>query len=290
MPVYNCAEHLAEAIESILNQTYSNFELIIINDSSTDNSEQIIKSYDDRRIRYFENSENKGIVASLNSLLGKCKGNLIARMDGDDIAHAERIERQVQFFENNDDVGLISSWYVKEDSVNSRVKIIRKHTDDKHIKFHMMFRNQFLHPGIMMKANLLRKLRYHDVSTCEDYDLWARALKHCRVANVPVVLMKYRWHGKNVSLINNSAMRKSMAYIISNLLTEYGIEHSEQELLLQLMISLAFNKEQLTTLGKVDLMRSWLNKLTNSQSLNRRFGQQFVDEEIRTYKKMYDFE
>jgi hypothetical protein len=154
----------------------------------------------------------------------------------------------------------------------------------------MLFRNQFIHPGVMMRAKLLKALRYHNVPTCEDYDLWTRAMKHCKVANCPDVLMLYRWHGKNISIVNQPSLRKSMIGIISRMLTEYMVDHDNDELLLQVMIALGINKTQLIILGKMESMDSWLNKLSSNNSLKNRFGEQFIAREIYEYKKLYEFD
>lgn len=289
MPVYNCEKYVKEAISSILNQTHTNFELLIIDDNSTDSTVNIIKSFSDKRIRFFSNSTNNGIVKTLNAAIHLCKGDLIARMDGDDVSHHERIERQVGMFKENPQIGLVSCWYVIRDTINGKSKIVRRYTTDEEIRFHMLFRNQFVHPGVMMRAEVMKKLRYNDVQTCEDYDLWARSLKYCKVANCSEILLLYRWHGDNISYKNKAMLRKSMIFIISNLLTEYNIDHTEQELLLQTLIALGIKKDQLITLEKMDAMERWLSKLSASPALNDLFGSQLVLKEIKYYKNLYNF-
>jgi glycosyltransferase involved in cell wall biosynthesis len=289
MPIYNCEAFVQEAIESILQQTYTNFELIIINDNSTDRTGTIARSFKDQRIRYFQNNVNKGVTATLNIALRHCRGSLIARMDGDDISHRRRLERQVDFLSKNLEVGLVSCRYLVDDTLNEKTNLVSRHLDDSRIRFHMLFRNQFVHPGVMMRASVMKKLSYHEIPTCEDYDLWSRALDHCKVANCSETLLVYRWHGSNVSIVNQAAMRKSMLYIISALLTNYGIEHSQEELLLQSMIALGFNKAQLSLLKKTQEMEAWLRKLSGSSALIDKFGARFVEEEIKEYKQIYEF-
>ncbi|HJY11475.1 MAG TPA: glycosyltransferase, partial [Flavobacterium sp.] len=290
MPVYNCENFIAASVQSILDQTHTNFELIIIDDKSTDRTVEIISSFRDKRIKFFLNKKNIGITATLNAHLRYCKGTLTARMDGDDIAYAQRIERQVGFLEKNKQIDLLGSYYIIKKSGNIDNIIVRRQTDDKKIRFHMLFRNQFLHPAVMIKTKLLHQLRYRDVSTCEDYDLWARCLKYARVANCPEILMIYRWHGQNVSIINQPALRKSIILIISELLNEYEVEHTQEELLLQTMIALGFEKEHLSILNKLEPMALWLNKLRSSEALNRRFGTSFLNNEIREYFDLYEFD
>ena len=111
MPVYNGEMYLREAIDSILHQTFTDFEFLIINDGSTDNSETIILSYDDSRIRYEKNDSNLKLIATLNKGIELAKGKYIVRMDADDISIPDRIEKQVAFLEKNPDVGICGSWF-----------------------------------------------------------------------------------------------------------------------------------------------------------------------------------
>ena len=109
MPVYNGALYLREAIDSILSQTHTNLELIIINDGSNDNSEEIILSYEDNRIRYIINEKNSGICVTLNKGLDIAKGKYIARMDCDDISCPERLQMQIEYMEQNPSIGVLGS-------------------------------------------------------------------------------------------------------------------------------------------------------------------------------------
>lgn len=289
MPVYNGERYLREAIESILCQTYPYFEFLIVNDNSTDSSEAIIRSYADDRIRYLKNDANLGITKTLNNTIPKCQGKLIARMDCDDIAHRERIEKQVAFFKKNLDVAMLGCWYVVRNTYTHKDSIVKRRTDDDEIRFHMLFRNQFLHPGIMIRTNVLKKMYYQDVSTCEDYDLFVRIMHKYKVANLPEILMLYRWHGNNISLVNQPQLRRSMIDIISRLLTKYEVDHTPDELLLQVMVALALPKEHFIQSGKIQPLRSWFDKLCTSRSMIRRFGKEQLQSGIAEYHKIYEF-
>ncbi len=287
MPVYNCELYIEEAIQSILFQTFSDFELIIIDDCSEDQTGKIIKSFKDDRIRHFRNKSNKGIIKTLNDSIKHCNGIYIARMDGDDIAQFTRIEKQFHFLRQNPEYGLVGCWYIIRNNFNSRNLVVKRQILDEKIKFHIFFRNQFLHPGIMIRKNLLKKFKYHDVSTCEDYDLWVRLIKHCKVANLPEVLMVYRWHGENISIKNQQSLRRSMIDIISRLLNEYGIEHTHEELLLQVMVALALPREHFIKSGKITQLAAWFQKICDSESLKLRFGEQQVLNGMIEYKQLY---
>lgn len=111
MPCYNCSKYIKQSIDSILNQTYTNFELIIIDDGSTDNSVEVIKEFSDKRIKLFENITNQGIVYSRNRAVENSKGKYIAILDSDDIAYPTRIEKQLNFMESNPDFAMTGTWF-----------------------------------------------------------------------------------------------------------------------------------------------------------------------------------
>jgi len=289
MPVYNGERYLREAMESILCQTYPYFEFLIVNDNSSDSSEAIIQSYTDDRIRYLKNEKNLGITKTLNNTIPECRGKLIARMDCDDIAHRERIEKQVAFLKKNLDVAMVGCWYTVRNTYTHKDSIVKRYTDDEAIRLHMLFRNQFLHPGIMIRTGVLKKMCYQDVSTCEDYDLFVRVMHKYKVANLPEILMLYRWHGTNISLVNQPQLRRSMIDIISRLLTKYEVEHTSDELLLQVMVALALPKEHFIQSGKIQLLHKWFEKLCTSKSMVRRFGKEQLQSGIAEYYKIYEY-
>lgn len=195
MPVYNTKEeYLREAIESILNQTYSNFEFIIINDGSTNNAEEVILSYKDKRIKYIKQT-NKGVAAALNYGFDIAQGEYIARMDSDDISVAYRFEKQVSFLNKHKDTAIIGAWHQ-----NFPKKHLCK--PPKEVKILDLFRSNLVsHPTIMLRKSEFNKyqLRYDLSMTCEDYDLWIRTVKILKFCNLQEVLLFYRVNGQNIS-------------------------------------------------------------------------------------------
>ena len=131
MPVYNAERHLSESIKSILNQSFSEFEFLIINDGSSDGSREIIKSFNDSRIVLHDNNRNFGLTKSLNIGLNLAKGRYIARMDADDISYQNRLEKQYQFMENNPDIGFCGTWYKK---IGDSSKILKTPINPEKIK------------------------------------------------------------------------------------------------------------------------------------------------------------
>jgi len=204
MSVYNCKYFLREAIESVLNQSYHDFEFIIIDDGSDDESKKIISSYPDNRIRFVVNEKNIGLARSLNKGIKLSKGKYIMRMDGDDVSLPYRIESLVSFLENNPQIGLCGSWVKSFGTRKNQVwKYPRHHSE---IKSRLIFDPPFAHPAIMFRKEVLdqNQLQYDEsLNTAQDYDLWTRMVDLTQTANLDKVLLKYRIHGQSVTMKTN---------------------------------------------------------------------------------------
>ncbi len=208
MPVYNCALYLVEAVESILNQTFTDFELIILDDCSTDNSADIAKSFTDKRIIYHRNDTNLGLANNLNVGLRMAKGKYIARMDGDDISLPERFQTQIDFLESHPDIDLCSCGLQMFGTENT---IWVRESDPEAVKITMMFYSPVLHATSVWRKDSFEKHQlYYDQETfpAEDYDLWSRAIFYCRLVNIPQVLYKYRIHGIQVTKTDDRVAQK----------------------------------------------------------------------------------
>lgn len=203
MPVYNAEKYLPEAIESILNQTYTNFEFLIFDDASTDKSFSIIENYalEDRRIICTKSKQNMGYVKHLNQGIKMAKGKYIARMDADDISCKRRLEKQIDFIECHLDVGVCGSWY--KPLINRKeVNIAKLPTNHDDIIARLLWASPFAHPTIMMRKNILDKFNYlynEAYLPAEDYDLWVRLSAVTKFANLPEPLLIYRIHEGQVS-------------------------------------------------------------------------------------------
>lgn len=205
MSCYNGEEFIAESIDSVLSQTFTNFELIIINDGSTDKSSSIIKSYDDSRIVFLDFDINKGLIDCLNVGIVKANGKYIARFDADDICYSDRIERQVQFLECNDDVAVVGTYanVIDENGVLSGVSM-KPELDDADIRAASCFYCRFIHPSVMIRRSILidNELRYsHNAIHSEDYALWSEIAQYGKLANIPFFGIKYREHSSNISKV-----------------------------------------------------------------------------------------
>jgi glycosyltransferase involved in cell wall biosynthesis len=199
MAVYNGEKYLREAIDSILNQTFTDFEFLIVNDGSTDSTENIILSYTDVRIRYIKNEENLKLIATLNKGLDLAQGKYIARMDADDISLPERLEKQVAFMEKNPNIGLLGTWVRNIGGVNDYD--ITFNSGHRNIRFELFFHNYFHHPSVMLRTEILRNynLYFPNVLHAEDYAFWINLSNYTEFEILPVFLLHYRSHGDNIS-------------------------------------------------------------------------------------------
>jgi glycosyltransferase involved in cell wall biosynthesis len=198
MPVYNCELYIREAVDSILNQTFTDFEFLIIDDASTDETVTIIKTYNDSRIQLIQKPANSGYTNSLNHGLKIAKGKYIARMDGDDISLPERFEKQVNFLDANPNILLCGSWF----NVIGTDVIIRLPENFEAIKLALLRKSCIAHPSVMMRNNKLHQFNiFYDVKTepAEDYDLWVRLSAIGELYNLPEVLLDYRVHNSQVT-------------------------------------------------------------------------------------------
>ncbi len=205
LPVYNCEEHICEAIESILSQTFSDFELIIIDDGSTDKTLKNVQAIanGDERIRLITRP-NRGLVASLNQGIDIARGVWIARMDADDIALPNRFERQLEWLLQTS-AQMCGSWVRRFGSSDKRV--VRLPQSDEAIKVEMLFSCPFAHPTMMIKTSILQAMKYDSKwNSVEDYELWTRAaIAGTIMTNVPEVLLLYRVHKSQISTVNSHA-------------------------------------------------------------------------------------
>lgn len=267
MPAYNAAKYLREAIDSILSQTFTDFEFIIINDGSSDLSKQIIQSYTDSRIVYIENEQNSGICVTLNKGLDAARGRYIVRMDSDDIALPHRLAIQVDYMDKNPNVGvagcMVERFYdddiLKHDFPPSE-------TDFYQCKADLLLSTCVAHPATIIRKSILDKhnLRYDDFFRgMEDYHLWWRMARHTFITNIPRVLLKYRIHKEQVTQIPLTEEFISRHKIfISQRLTDLGINPSTPDIdaILQYEISTSsFDDKALETL--VQCLRKILKQI-----------------------------
>jgi glycosyltransferase involved in cell wall biosynthesis len=204
LPAYNCAAYLQEAVQSILNQTFSNFELVIINDGSTDNTESIILSFTDNRIVYVKNEENKGLVYTLNRGIHMARGKYIARMDSDDICFPERLVKQKIFLDENKMIASVASTviFIDENGAQKGLwELDQKTITAQQIRKTLPYQNCIAHPSIMLRTEIAMQFCYKEYQkNIEDYDLWLRLYNNgYSIEKIKEPQLYYRVHSASVT-------------------------------------------------------------------------------------------
>jgi glycosyltransferase involved in cell wall biosynthesis len=263
MPVYNAEKYLKQAIDSVLGQTYPHFELIMVNDGSSDKSKEIILSYSDIRIHYFENEQNLGIAKTRNKCIQNSAGKYIAVLDNDDIAMAGRLEKQVKFLESNTDYALCGSFYDIIDANGIIVNKMKLPVTDKEIKTYLLFENCFCNSSVMIRSTLLKERSYiESFNMIEDYYFLYSVSRTKKLSILPVFDTQYRVHGKNTSIEKLEGMRALRQKMDVMILNDLGISFTEKEFTVHTHFASGnfefFNDENL-----INQLESWLIKLYN---------------------------
>ena len=201
MPVYNGEKYLRPAIDSILDQSFENFELLVINDGSTDNSMGILKGYTDPRIRLIHNEQNLKLIKTLNKGIELAKGEYIARMDCDDISAIYRLEMQVDFLDRNPQVGLLGSNAIIISKAGKKLYCANYPSSHFTITWALCFYCPIVHPSVMIRKDIIQRYGGYDESKLhtEDYHLWCKMSREIRFGNLPVPLLYLRKHDLNIS-------------------------------------------------------------------------------------------
>lgn len=259
MPVYNRENYIESAIDSILNQTFTDFEFIIINDGSQDNTVKLIEAYDDSRIKLFHNDRNRGIVYSRNHGLQKATGQYVGMFDSDDVALPNKFEKQIGFLEQNPDVAMVGAW-VKWIDGDGRLsgKSWTLPAPPHMIPAMMVFRNYFIQSTIVVRRDAIPEGGYSEgFDIVEDSKMWFDiSLKH-KVANIQEYLLHYRMHDDNISDMSDKHVNNSKK-LISYILSKIDIHANEKELNLHLELK---NNESFASLNDFYDMEKWLMKI-----------------------------
>jgi len=197
MSVYNGARYVRQAIDSILNQTFTDLELIVVNDGSTDDTARILASYTDERLVLLENESNIGLTRSLNKALRIARGEYIARQDADDFSLPERLARQVAYLEAHPRTGFMGTTAIWIDETGKTLQVWHQPTTNPEIQERLLWYCPLMHGSVMMRRRALAEVggKYtEDMRTGQDYDLWLQMSEKWDVAVLPEPLYGYRWH------------------------------------------------------------------------------------------------
>jgi hypothetical protein len=194
MTVYNGQRHLREAVDSVLGQSFRDFELVVVDDGSTDDTAEVLGAITDPRVRLTRNGANLGLTRSLNRGLTLARAELIARHDADDVSEPERLARQIAFLDAHPDVAMAGAWYRKIDEDGASLGDRMLPADHDRIRWALHFYCPFVHSAVVFRASAVRAVGGYDeqFSYAQDYDLWSRLAAAYHVANLAEPLVRYR--------------------------------------------------------------------------------------------------
>ena len=232
MPSYNTdSVYLHKAVESILNQTYRNFELVIVDDASCPAVKNVLSDIEDARIVYIENSGNKGLPYTLNNGIKNSKGKYIFRMDSDDICLPERIQKEVDFFETHMDIDVVASF---AQGFGEKKLLYHSSTKDEQIRAELLWRNPIIHPTVAFRATTIhgKNIWYKEGSVAEDFEIWSRMafFENCHFAVIPEVLLMYRFHSGQVTAKKREKLRASQEEILASVFAQFSVKYQTGEL------------------------------------------------------------
>lgn len=285
MSVYNGETYLAEAIESVINQTFKDWELIIINDCSTDTTGEILADFasKDERIKVYANEVNLKLPASLNKAISLCSGKYIARMDADDICLADRFEKQFKFMEENSDIDLSSCRFLTLKNGVFASGGAGGRCDFEALKTMLLVANPILHPGVIAKAEVIKKLGYDTTLTCtEDLELWTRmVMNNYKIEILPECLLIYRLHDKQITSTTLERQHTEVLKIEQKYYASLFKEMDEKTQ--EFYISGIYFKEN-TDVNKYLSYAKWLRKVAN-KSFGKRNINYVLFEILAEYKR-----
>jgi glycosyltransferase involved in cell wall biosynthesis len=247
LPCYNAEKTIYDSLISIVKQTYENMEIILINDGSTDASEEVIKKIDDARIVYIKNKNNLGLIKTLNKGLYLAKGKYIARMDADDISMSKRFEVQVNFLESNPEYIICSANRIEFNDTNSKKHVSRLPIDDLSIRLCSIFSTPFTHSCVMFRRDIIinNNLQYNsNYKSAEDYELWINILKFGKAYNFTQALLYYRYTSNSqtaLGILSKDSRKEIISNIQCKALEVNGIILEDKALELQYILSLSNN-------------------------------------------------
>ena len=260
MPAFDRERFIGEAIESVLAQTFRDFELVVVDDGSRDGTVRVVESHRDPRIRLERMGENRGIAAARNRALALARGRYVALLDSDDVAHPRRLEQQVRFLREHPRHALVGSWAQRIDEEGRRRAVRRFPCSSREVRARLLFGRCFTNTSVMARRDVLARFPYDEtLPVGEDLDLWARILREWEGANLPRVLAFYREHPDRTTRQEPDEVVRVKARLAAAELERLGVEFTASDLR---------RHQQLRRVGRLDVdgevlewSRSWLERL-----------------------------
>ena len=275
IPVYNREKFIGEAIESILAQTFSDFEILLVDDGSTDHSVDKIRSFSDSRIRLVCHEENLGIPKTRNKGVELARGQYMAMLDSDDRAYPNRLEKQLAFLDAHPEYAQVGSWCRMIDAQGRILKKIKRQPvlpDDIHAQF--LFRCAMSNRSIMARTAILQEYRYrNDFPRCQDYELHVRLAKKYKLGNIPECLVYGRIHPQQITGQTSELGDEKKQEIISKQLHELGVHFSQEDLAPHLRLSRMRKSNFVPDADYLQWAKEWLGQLQQANSQTHRYAE-----------------
>lgn len=271
IPLYNREKYVRSAVDSILSQTFSDFELLVIDDGSTDGSIAVVQSYSDPRIRFVRNNTNLGVSATRDKGIQLARGEYLAFLDSDDCAYPDRLRKQTAFLDNHPDyaaVGSWSEWMSEEGHPSGRIK--RKPTSSKEIAAWRLFQQGIENSASMARTDVLRAYRHReDFDVCSDFELWARIAANHKLATLPEVLVRRRIHAGQLTQEKAARTEGQRLAIYAAQLHLLGISFTDSDLKRHLLLRSMRKRGFRPDLVYLEWAETWLLRL---KAANHRAG------------------
>lgn len=261
MPAYNAGAHLADAIRSVLEQSFTDFELIIINDGSSDNTVAVLSQFSsESRLRLIHNERNLGLIATLHRGMAECRAPLIARMDADDICDPRRFERQAALLRDRPDIDIVGG-AIRFFGNISHPNVFQFPVTHESIHPAMLFFCSLAHPALMFRRELVERdlFRYDDAFRhAEDYHLWSRLLLQVRAANLPELVLHYRLHKTQVSSGQGDDQYEASLRVRREMLGEAGVKLTDTDIALHESVIL---ERPMSRPDYLEALAAWFGKI-----------------------------
>lgn len=282
IPAYNREKYIGDAIESVLAQTFTNFEILLIDDGSTDGTLGIMRSYSDPRLRIITNEQNLGIPRTRNKGIENARGEYTAMLDSDDRAYPSRLEKQVAFLDRNLDFAQVGSWCRMMDEQGRALNKTKRQPilpDDVDVQ--LLFRCSLSNRSIMGRTTLLREFGYrNDFPRCQDYDLHVKLAKKYKLGNLPECLVYGRIHAEQITEQTFDLGDAKKREIVRGQLTELGVRYSETDLDPHLTLSRMRKLHFIPDWQYIQWAENWLLRLLEANQQTHRYSQKALESAV----------
>ncbi|UCV05492.1 glycosyltransferase family 2 protein [Dechloromonas denitrificans] len=273
MPVYKVERYVAHSIQSVLDQSMDDWELILVDDASPDASAEVIAKFTDQRIRYLKHENNKGLAEARNTGIHAAQGDYIALLDSDDVALPDRLAKQVRFLENNPGVGLVGTWAELIDEAGNKAGLRSNPYPDNLLRPMLVFRNPFIASSLMIRKNALPTDLFRTM-LAEDYDLTSRIAENWDIVYLPNYLIQYRINTQGLMGTRWPQIKADCWTTQQRLLTQVGISANNAEAKLHQKISHATTDGIESTEAK--WAGRWMVKILQANETSRLYDQSLL--------------